>query len=114
MIMQIKQHIVGTGGTELDKKPTIEGSIMNTIPTKKKTYELQYNLLKDIEKKFGFLKCRFQDGVLQFDFISANTSGGKKRNTKKNTKKNTKRNTKKNTKRNTKRKKVRKLKFLEY
>ena len=99
--MVIHQHIVGTGGTELDDEVDIKevNSKENPVEISKKAEDIEYyKLIKSI-KKCGFLKCDLNSELPNFLFIEIDTNDGKGKKTKrKKRKKKVKKTRKKRTK----------------
>jgi len=73
--MRIEQHIVGTGGAELD---TINKERVDTSDFTQGNIE--YNIkLEKVVVDYGYLKCRENDGSLSFSFINRDYTRRKKR-----------------------------------
>lgn len=69
--MQIKQYIVGTGGTKLDDPLDRDPGILETPDGS------QYQLQKEIHE-YGFLMGSLSSGDPTFEFISVSKTGGKR------------------------------------
>lgn len=86
-VMNIYQHIVGTGGTELD-----DNSQLKT--TSKINENISYTMIESV-KKCGFLNCYYKKNIWMFNFID-NNEKKKKTQKKKMKKKKAKKKTRKN------------------
>ena len=78
--MEIKQFIVGTGGTELDD------AIPNDINFVLSSETIHYNMISS-KQECGVLKCEVDGLEPKFEFISTQQTGGRKKTKKKEKKK---------------------------
>jgi len=70
----IHQYIVGTGGAELDPASMTTDTLSATSGTITVNYTMSQNI-----STYGLLKCTDTGGVLSFEFIPVNSTGGKRK-----------------------------------